>query len=240
MQFLPCCEESGLIVPIGAWCWRKPPAACHGPGMALGDVAIAVKRAAVQFLADTLPEHCARCASAMRCPAEHCTWNSRKAWCCAARTGHAMMDELQGDGACISIADFGTGFSSMANCATAAITLKVDSTRAQRSKPTRASSICRALIEIGQGLGLGIMPKAWRRRRNSNGACPMAATRRGLPPGAGATGGTDGGAGRGQLNRPGPRSSCRSTSPAKSARRHTDHSTGSRPPAPGNAHCPCP
>ena len=161
MQFIPLCEESGLIVPIGAWVLEEAARAHavlarHG----MGDVAIAVNVSAVQFLADTLPEALRTLRERYALPrgALHLEL-TESVVLRRPDLATALMDELQGDGACISIDDFGTGFSSMAYLRDLPLDyLKVDRTFVHNvDTDPRNASICRALIELGQGLGLGII-----------------------------------------------------------------------------------
>jgi len=161
MQFIPLCEESGLIVPIGAWVLEEAARAHavlarHG----LGDVAIAVNVSAVQFLADSLPEElrALRKRHALPRGALHLEL-TESVVLRRPDLATALMDELQSDGACISIDDFGTGFSSMAYLRDLPLDyLKVDRTFVHNVDcDPRNASICRALIELGHGLGLGII-----------------------------------------------------------------------------------
>ncbi|MET0808163.1 MAG: bifunctional diguanylate cyclase/phosphodiesterase, partial [Pseudoxanthomonas sp.] len=161
MQFIPLCEESGLIVPIGAWVLEEA-ARAHGmlARHGLGDVAIAVNVSAVQFLADSLPGdlRALRKRHALPRGALHLEL-TESVVLRRPDLATALMDELQSDGACISIDDFGTGFSSMAYLRDLPLDyLKVDRTFVHNVDcDPRNASICRALIELGHGLGLEII-----------------------------------------------------------------------------------
>lgn len=88
----------------------------------------------------------------------------------------AAMEELRHDGVCISIDDFGTGFSSMAYLRDLpADHLKIDRIFVREvHRDPRNASICRALISLGHGLGLTIVAEgveteeelAWLERSN--------------------------------------------------------------------------
>jgi EAL domain-containing protein (putative c-di-GMP-specific phosphodiesterase class I) len=71
----------------------------------------------------------------------------------------ATMEELRKDGVCVSIDDFGTGFSSMSYLRDLPLDhLKIDRSFVQNvhSDP-RNASICNALVALGHGLGLSIV-----------------------------------------------------------------------------------
>lgn len=160
-QFIPLCEESGLIVPLGDWVLEEA-ARCHGllAAEGLGDVAIAVNVSAVQFLSETLLQtlHRLRTTYALPRGALHVelTESSVLRRPDAAR---AAMSELRDEGVCISIDDFGTGFSSMAYLKDLPLDyLKLDRYFvADVHHEERNAAICRALIELGQGLDLKII-----------------------------------------------------------------------------------
>ena len=161
MQFIPLCEESGLIVPIGEWVLEEA-ARAHGVlaqhGMA--DLSIAVNVSAVQFLPGSLPGSLRALRKRYALPrgALHVEL-TESVVLRRPDLATALMDELQRDGVCISIDDFGTGFSSMAYLRDLPLDcLKVDRTFVHNvDHDERNASICRALISLGHGLGLNII-----------------------------------------------------------------------------------
>ncbi|HJR72974.1 MAG TPA: EAL domain-containing protein [Luteimonas sp.] len=160
-QFIPLCEESGLIVPLGEWALAEA-ARCHGVLAAHGreEVAIAVNVSAVQFLSETLPQYLQSLREANALPRGALQIElTESAVLRRPESAKAAMNELRGQGVCISIDDFGTGFSSMAYLKDLPLDfLKID--RAFVSDvhlEERNAAICRALIELGHGLGLKII-----------------------------------------------------------------------------------
>ena len=161
MQFIPLCEESGLIVPLGDWVLQEA-ARCHGilASQGFGHLAIAVNVSALQFLSDTLPQSLRALRETHDLPrgALHVEL-TESVLLRQPETARAAMSELRKDGVCISIDDFGTGFSSMAYLKELSPDyLKIDRTFvANVHNDERNASICRALIALGHGLGLKII-----------------------------------------------------------------------------------
>lgn len=161
MQFIPLCEESGLIVPIGEWVLEEAARAHavlaeHG----MGEVSIAVNVSAVQLLADSLPSSIRALRTRYGLPRDALHIELTESVVLRRPDlAVALMDELQREGACISIDDFGTGFSSMAYLRDLPLDyLKVDRTFVHDvDRDERNASICQALISLGHGLGLGII-----------------------------------------------------------------------------------
>src|SRR5690606_22497398 len=111
-RFIPLCEESGLIVPLGKWVLEEA-ARCHGELAARGmaGLSIAVNVSAVQLLSDSLPAllrtlHRERGLrpGALQVELTESTLLRRP------EAARAVMSELRADGVCIAIDDFGTGF----------------------------------------------------------------------------------------------------------------------------------
>ncbi|HWU70861.1 MAG TPA: EAL domain-containing protein [Pseudoxanthomonas sp.] len=157
-SFIPVSEESGLIVPIGEWVLENA-AAARAKLRAAGieDVSIAINVSAVQFTGGDLPAKLREALSRYRLPrgalhielTETAMLKSRDAV-------RSLLEEIQHEGVCISIDDFGTGFSSMAYLRDLPLDhLKIDrSFVAGVHRDERNASICRALIELARGLGL--------------------------------------------------------------------------------------
>ena len=160
-KFIPLCEESGLIVPLGNWVLEES-ARCHRilEARGLGHLSIAVNVSAVQLLADSLPallrdlhrEHGLR-RGALQVELTESTLLRRP------NSARAVMSQLRDDGVRIAIDDFGTGYSSMAYLKA----LPLDYLKLDRAFVTdvdhdeRNASICRALIALGHGLDLRII-----------------------------------------------------------------------------------
>ena len=161
MQFIPLCEESGLIVPLGAWVLEEA-ARCHGvlAARGLGHLSIAVNVSAVQFLSEALPQALRDLSKAYALPrgALHVEL-TESVLLRRPESARLAMDELHADGVCISIDDFGTGFSSMAYL----MDLPVDFLKIDRAfvadvhRDLKKATICQALIALGHGLGMEII-----------------------------------------------------------------------------------
>ena len=157
--FVPLAEASGLIVPIGCWVLEQA-ASCHARLLerALGEVSIAVNVSAVQLLGDSLTSVVRQVQREHALPpgALHVEL-TESVVLRQPQTARARMLELREAGVSISIDDFGTGFSSMAYLRD----LPLDYLKIDRSfvhgvhADERNASICRALIALAHGLGLG-------------------------------------------------------------------------------------
>ncbi|TYT25491.1 EAL domain-containing protein [Luteimonas viscosa] len=157
--FVPLAEASGLILPIGQWVLEEA-ARSHGrlAGRGLDHVAIAVNVSAVQLLTEGLSEAIVGLQRKYGLPAGALHVELTESVVLrrpqAARVG---MLQLRAAGVRISIDDFGTGFSSMAYLRDLPLDcLKIDrSFVRQVHADERNASICRALIALARGLGLG-------------------------------------------------------------------------------------
>lgn len=160
-EFIPLAEESGLILQIGELVLEHAARAHHKLSeRGIGHVAIAVNVSALQFHSPDLPESLRKLRSAHGLPpgALHIEL-TESAVLKRPDAAREMMRELRGDGACISIDDFGTGFSSMAYLRDLPLDyLKIDRTfLIDLVTDQRNASICKALIALGHGLGLRII-----------------------------------------------------------------------------------
>ncbi|RZA37408.1 MAG: phosphodiesterase [Lysobacteraceae bacterium] len=160
-EFIPLAEESGLIVPIGARVLEHAAIAHRRlTDRGLGHVSIAVNVSALQFHSPDLPETLRQLRELHGLPAGAIHVElTESAVLKRPDAALEMMRELRGDGARISIDDFGTGFSSMAYLRDLPLDyLKIDRTFvADVASDRRNASICVALIALGHGLGLRII-----------------------------------------------------------------------------------
>lgn len=160
-QFIPLCEESGLIVPIGAWVLEES-ARLHARLAAAGhgDVAIAVNVSAVQFEAGMSAESIRRLFQRHALPpgALHLEL-TESVLLRRPDDARSLMGALRDEGLCLSIDDFGTGFSSMAYLRELPLDhLKIDRAFVRDvTRDPRSAAICRALIALGHGLGLVVI-----------------------------------------------------------------------------------
>ncbi len=160
-QFIPLCEESGLIVPIGGWVLEES-ARMHARLAAAGhgDVAIAVNVSAVQFEADMTPESIRHLFERHALPPRALHLELTESVLLRhPDDARSLMGTLRNEGLCLSIDDFGTGFSSMAYLRELPLDhLKIDRAFVRDvTEDPRSAAICRALIALGHGLGLAII-----------------------------------------------------------------------------------
>jgi PAS domain S-box-containing protein len=160
-SFIPLGEESGLIVPIGEWVIEKA-AQAQATLVRAGfpHVAIAINVSAVQFMAGSVPRLIREAGKrhGLARGALHVEL-TESAMLRRPDAAKFAMEELQQDGVCVSIDDFGTGFSSMAYLRDLSLDhLKIDRSFVDHvdQDPSNAS-ICRALIALGKGLELSIV-----------------------------------------------------------------------------------
>lgn len=159
--FIPLCEESGLIVPIGEWVLN----ACAEAHCALAlqyahDIPIAVNVSAMQFMTGALPE---------TVDAVQRTYGLPRGALQVELTESAMMRrpalvreavrQLRVQGCGVSVDDFGTGYASMAYLRDLQVDkLKIDKTFVRRvHTDLRIASICRSIITLGRGLDLQVI-----------------------------------------------------------------------------------
>ncbi|WP_394000742.1 EAL domain-containing protein [Luteimonas sp. WGS1318] len=160
-DFIPLAEESGLIVPIGAWvleeaarAWRRFAEAGRA------DIAVAVNVSALQFDAGITHEtmRTLRATHGLPRSALHLEL-TESVLLRTPDAARALMMQLREEGLCLSIDDFGTGFSSMAYLRDLPIDhLKIDRAfvRDVECDP-RSAAICRTMIALGHGLGLQVI-----------------------------------------------------------------------------------
>lgn len=159
--FIPLCEESGLITPLGEWVIDAAARARQTLGLCgHDDIAIAINVSAVQFMAGEVSSMLRDAHKRYELPrgALHVEL-TESAMLQRPEMAQATMEELRRDGVCVSIDDFGTGFSSMSYLRDLPLDhLKIDRTFVQNvHNDPRNASICNALVALGHGLGLSIV-----------------------------------------------------------------------------------
>ncbi len=157
--FIPLAEASGLIVPIGRWTLEQAARSHVRLGeCGLGDVAIAVNVSPVQLLADNVPAAIRALQQRHGIPrgALHVEL-TESVFMRKPQVARMRMLELRVAGVGISIDDFGTGFSSMAYLRNLPLDyIKIDREFVREVHvDARNASICRSLISLAHGLGLG-------------------------------------------------------------------------------------
>jgi PAS domain S-box-containing protein len=161
LEFIPLCEDTGLIVPLGQWVLReaaKTAASLAGAGF--GPLPVAVNVSHAQLAGSDFAGEVTRLFDefGLARGALHVELTESVLM---TRPDHALevLRSLHGHGICISLDDFGTGFSSMSYLRQLPIdALKIDRSFVQDvERDPHNASICRALIALGQGLGLQVV-----------------------------------------------------------------------------------
>ncbi len=160
-EFIPVSEDTGLIVPLGQWVLRQAALACGRLDAAgLGAVTVAVNVSHVQVASDDFAAGVARLFDefGLARGALHIELTESVLMKRAEQT-REVLQELHECGICISLDDFGTGFSNMSYLQHLPIdALKIDRSFVQDvDTDERNAFICRALIALGHGLGLQVV-----------------------------------------------------------------------------------
>lgn len=161
LEFIPLCEDTGLIVPLGRWVLRQAAMASRtlaDAGFASLHVAVNVSHA--QIANGDFAAEVERLFEEFRLPrgALHVELTESVLMSGPERTLEVLR-RLHAHGICISLDDFGTGFSNMAYLQQLPIdALKIDRTFVvDVANDERNASICRALIALGHSLGLHVV-----------------------------------------------------------------------------------
>nr|WP_276592804.1 MULTISPECIES: EAL domain-containing protein [unclassified Methylobacterium] len=156
-EFIPLAEETGLILPLGEWVLRE---SCHEAASWARPLDIAVNLSIAQFqqsgLCDTVRSVLRETGlKPNRLELEVTETLFLKS---SARSLDALHD-LKGLGVRISMDDFGTGYSSLATLQTFAFDkIKIDrSFVAQIGLTSKGSAIVRAIISLGESLGVTVL-----------------------------------------------------------------------------------
>jgi EAL domain-containing protein (putative c-di-GMP-specific phosphodiesterase class I) len=160
-EFIGLAEETGLIVPIGAWVLEQ---ACR-QGAAWATVrpddppSVAVNLSPRQFRDTSLGGALARTLRETGFPAERLTMEVTEAALSADSDGAAtFLHALRGCGLKVALDDFGTGYSSLGRLHLLPLdVLKVDRTFVQDlGRSPHAEAIVRAVTAMGHELGLAV------------------------------------------------------------------------------------
>lgn len=157
-DFIPLCEDTGLIVPLGNWILRRAAQAqAWLQRQGCEDLAVAVNVSAIQMLQGDLPRELeAACAQAGIAQSALHMELTESVVMNRPEQGMAAMQRLREAGVCISLDDFGTGFSSMSYLRHLPLSsIKLDRAFVQNvDRDARNASICSALLTLGHSLGL--------------------------------------------------------------------------------------
>jgi diguanylate cyclase (GGDEF)-like protein len=160
-RFIPLLEETGLIVPVGAWvlssaCGQAK--AWHDAGH--GGLRVSVNLSSRQFRSDTLLDSVGQALRESGLPAQFLELELTESLL-VENVDHAMsvMGKLKAMGAALSIDDFGTGYSSLNYLKRFPIdSLKVDRSfvRDLATSPKDAA-IVEAIAALARSLGIGLV-----------------------------------------------------------------------------------
>ena len=160
-QFIGLCEDTGLIVPLGRWALREAAAAqrlierAGFPGLP-----VAVNVSLMQFLDGDIAHDIESVLREYDLPrgALHIELTESVLM---TRPEQALetLRRLQSNGVCLSLDDFGTGFSSMSYLKQLPLdAIKIDQSFVRDvHRDERSASICQALLALGHGLGLKVV-----------------------------------------------------------------------------------
>ena len=160
-EFIPMAEESGLIVPLGAWVLDE---VCRQIGawrdMNLGLVPVAVNLSPVQICRPDFAAEVEECLRRHRVPPAFIEFELTENLLIESNEEtQKQMRRLRGAGIRFSIDDFGTGYSSLSYLHR----LQVDAIKLDRSfvmsidTDDAARRLVQAMIAVAEGLGLGVI-----------------------------------------------------------------------------------
>lgn len=160
-SFIPVCEESGLIAPLGQWVLDQAGKASRELREAgFGDLPIAINVSPAELRSRdlianlravrhtySLAENALRVELTESCLIEH------------RDKAIAMMKQLRADGVAIALDDFGTGFSGLSYLRDLPIdVLKIDQAFVRNvDRDERSATICDAIIALGKSLKVSIV-----------------------------------------------------------------------------------
>lgn len=157
-DFIPLCEDIGLIVPLGNWILRRAAQAqAWLRRQGCGDLPVAVNVSTLQVLQADLPSELEQaCAQAGISPRALHMELTESVMMHRPEQSMAAMQRLRDAGVCISLDDFGTGFSSMSYLRHLPLSsIKLDRTFVRDvDRDPRNASICKSLLMLGHSLGL--------------------------------------------------------------------------------------
>ncbi|MDQ1080407.1 EAL domain-containing protein [Pseudoroseomonas cervicalis] len=156
-HFIPLAEESGLILPLGAWTLRQACAAAAAEPR-LGKVA--VNLSPLQFRDEGLPALVAATLAETGLPPQRLELEiTESAMMQEMARALEMLRQLQGLGIGIAMDDFGTGYSSLGTLRAFPFhKIKLDrSFMREIGESPAALAILRAVLDMGQGLGVPVL-----------------------------------------------------------------------------------
>jgi PAS domain S-box-containing protein len=157
--FIPLCEETGLIVPLGRRVLREVGRAyVRLAGAGFRDISLAVNVSAVQLQRDDIVEAIRQTIAEHDLPRGAIQVELTESAVIGDQALRAM-EALRTLGVPVALDDFGTGFSSLAYLRDLPIdALKIDRAFvAEIDAEARSASVCEAIITLGRTLGLQVI-----------------------------------------------------------------------------------
>ncbi len=155
-EFIPLAEETGLIVPIGAWALHQ---ACHDAAGWPGALKVAVNLSPAQFVGGSVPNEAASALAASGLPAIRLELEiTESALLREDETVSATLEALRAQGIRIAMDDFGTGFSSLSYLARFRFDkIKIDQSFVRGMvEQEDCLAIVRAVLGLGRALGIAV------------------------------------------------------------------------------------
>ncbi len=158
LQFIPLCEESGLILELGAWVIREACLACQRwQQQGYGDIGVAVNLSFVQFRDNSLEQVVRDALRDANLPPSALELELTESLLIGdAAHIQQQLDALSSLGLNFAIDDFGTGYSNLGYLRRFnATTLKIDkSFISSLCLSSRDEPLVRAIIQLSKSLGL--------------------------------------------------------------------------------------
>lgn len=156
-EFIPLAEESGLILTLGEWAMRSACAAAAAePRMGR----VAVNLSPLQFLQPGLPQTIATILAETRLPPDRLELEITETTLMQDQArAQEMLSQIKALGVQVAMDDFGTGYSSLGTLRAFAFDkIKLDRSFLREIGSNRqAITILRAVLAIGQGLGIPVL-----------------------------------------------------------------------------------
>ncbi len=153
-RFIPVAEETGLIVPLGAWILEE--AIRQVKPLGLG-IRVAVNVSAVQLRQAGFAEHVLQTIARQDFPASLLELEiTETAVFHASKSEIETLEGLRLQGVRVALDDFGTGYSTLSNLRQLAVDkIKIDRTFVKSiGQVADADAIVRALVQLGNNLGV--------------------------------------------------------------------------------------
>jgi diguanylate cyclase (GGDEF)-like protein/PAS domain S-box-containing protein len=155
-EFIPCAEESGLIIPIGAWVLER---ACREAAAWPGDLRVAVNLSPVQFRDKSLLDMTAAALATSGLPADRLELEiTESVLLLDDDVNLSLLQDLRQMGIRIALDDFGTGYSSLSYLQRFPFDkLKIDRSLVSRvAEGEGGRAVIRAVIAMCRALGISI------------------------------------------------------------------------------------